>query len=127
MAAPIVSGAAAIVSSHYPELNMLQVAERLRTTADIIDTISENSNYYEKLGKGRLNLYRALTDTFSPSIRLIKWDFSDSADMDFGQNDTIYFNAKIINYLAPANNNMPKWSALAQELCLLTLYGILAN
>ncbi|NLL28366.1 MAG: S8 family serine peptidase [Bacteroidales bacterium] len=119
MAAPIVSGAAAIVSSHFPELNMLQVAERLRTTADVIDTISENSSYYEKLGKGRLNLYRALTDTFSSSVRLIKWDFSDSADMDFGQNDTIYFNAKIINYLAPTNNLFAKLECLNPRVMLI--------
>jgi len=54
MAAPIVSAAAALVASYYPQLNMLQVAERLRTTADVIDTIAANSPYQGKLGKGRL-------------------------------------------------------------------------
>jgi subtilisin family serine protease len=73
MAAPMVSAAAALVFSHYPQLNNLDAIELLRTTADKIDTISSNLIYKNKLGSGRLNIYNALSDTFIPSIRLLDY------------------------------------------------------
>ncbi len=99
MAAPCVAGAAALVSSYYPTLNMLQVAERLRTTADVIDTLSCNNGYFSYLGTGRLNMYRALTDTFSVSVRLDDYAFTDSSDMTYFPGDTLFVGINVINYL----------------------------
>jgi len=99
MAAPVVAGAASLVSSYFPQYNMLQVAERLRVTADVIDTLPNNLAYSGMLGTGRLNMYRALTDTMSPSVRLVDWSFSDSANMKFDPFDTLYIHAIALNYL----------------------------
>jgi len=106
MAAPIVSAAAALVASYYPQLNMLQVAERLRTTADVIDTIAANSPYQGKLGKGRVNLFRALTDPFNkPSVRMVKYQLTDGNDNVYIMGDTIRLTLKITNYLAPTSSH----------------------
>src|SRR6185437_10058009 len=58
---PIVAGAAALVRSKFPSYNSQQVIQQLRITADDIYSLPENSAYIEMLGKGRLNMYRALT------------------------------------------------------------------
>src|SRR5690606_7645865 len=63
---PLVSSAAALVKSRFPQFNMSQVKEQLRITADNIDT--RNPVYAGLLGKGRLNLFRAVTET-PPSVR----------------------------------------------------------
>lgn len=68
MATPIVSSAAALVKSYRPDLSMRQVGELLRVTADNID--SKNLSYAGKLGKGRLNVFRALTERTLPSVRI---------------------------------------------------------
>ena len=62
-ASPIVASAAALVWSANPGLQPLQVAEQLRATADDIYTVPGNASYVNKLGKGRLNMFRALTET----------------------------------------------------------------
>lgn len=106
MSAPCTAGAAALVSGYYPQLSMLQIAERLRTTADIIDTLTGNTTYASWLGTGRLNMYRALTDPFTPSVRLDSYSFSDSADLTFFPGDTLYINVSVLNYLDTSSANL---------------------
>ncbi len=100
-ASPIVAGAAALVWSYFPALHPLSVAEHLKNTSDIIDTIAGNIIYQGKLGKGRLNMYRALTDTFKPAIKLLTVDITDNNDNIFLMNDTLHITGNFINYLAP--------------------------
>ena len=69
MSCPMVVGTAALIRAHYPELNALQVMERLRVTADDIYSVGDNAQYKELLGKGRLNMYQALVDSTSSSVR----------------------------------------------------------
>ncbi len=70
MSSPIVAGAAAILRSHFPSLDALQTGAILKMTADPIDSVEENEAYAGLLGHGRLNLYRALTETHWPYIRI---------------------------------------------------------
>jgi serine protease len=101
MASPICAGAAAIVKTFYPSYDGLQVGEQLRRTAD--DIYSLNSGYKEKLGSGRINLYRALTES-SPSVRMRPLNISDKNDEVFVVNDTLYITGTIVDYLAPVSN-----------------------
>lgn len=65
---PITAGAAALVWAHNPTFTPTQVAEQLRVTSDE-SAYAQNSTFYaKKLGKGRLDIFRALTKNF-PSIR----------------------------------------------------------
>lgn len=95
-AAPMVSACAAIVKSYFPNLSALQLAERLKITSDDLDTIPLNSLYIGKLGKGRLNLFRALDDLESPSIRYSNPQFSRENIRNL---DTVTFFADFKNYL----------------------------
>lgn len=104
MAAPAVAGAAALVWSYFPFLEPLQVYQHLKNTADIIDTISYNIPYFEKLGYGRLNMYLALVDTFKPGVQLRSLDVTDNNDSVFLMNDTLCFTGHFVNYLAPTQD-----------------------
>ncbi|MBN2683010.1 MAG: S8 family serine peptidase, partial [Bacteroidales bacterium] len=98
-ASPVVSGCAGIVKAYFPELDAIQVGERLRVTSDNIDTIPLNSAYVGLLGKGRVNLYRALTDTLIPSVRIINESLSGNSGPFVESGDTLIINGEMINYL----------------------------
>lgn len=63
MAAPYVSGAAAVVWSHFPEMDYLDVKNRLIQTVDRQYIFEE-----QVLAGGRLNLYNALTNIQFPPL-----------------------------------------------------------
>lgn len=102
MAAPVVSACAAIVKSHFPNYNAQQIAQKLITTADNIDHLAP-ANYAEKLGTGRVNLFRALSETNSPGIEFINRQIIGSNDF-FRSNDTLKISGDFINYLASTSN-----------------------
>ncbi|MDQ3537032.1 MAG: S8 family serine peptidase, partial [Bacteroidota bacterium] len=102
--APIVSGAAALVRSKFPELNALQVIERLRVSADDIYHIPYNQTFKDQLGKGRLNMHRAVSDFTSPAIRMINFKYKNKYGNYAFPGDTISIEGTFINYLSPSNN-----------------------
>ncbi len=100
--APLVSGAAALVWSQYPELTPLQVAEQLRVTADA-GIYDNNPLYINKLGRGRLDIASALIIQ-SPSIRAGNQRLVDEGgDLpDPGDNVRLYFD--YTNFLQPSSS-----------------------
>lgn len=104
MAAPCAAGAAAIIKSFYPSYTALQVGERLKTTCDdsIYNLVSPIYDY--KLGNGRINLFRALTDQLSPSIVTTQRNISDNNDNTFVINDTLRIAGTHTNYLGATSN-----------------------
>jgi hypothetical protein len=105
-AAPIVAGLAGLVRSKYPSLNALQVSELIRITADpLIDSLSNNITYLqEKLGKGRINMYRALTDNTLPAIRMYRKNHYNNFGAYAFSDDTVKINCYFRNYLQPTAN-----------------------
>lgn len=104
MSAPIVAGAAALIWSKFQNLHPLQIKEHIKNTSDLIDTVGTNNLYEGKLGKGRLNMFRALTDSFSSAIKLLNLTISDYNNEVFVINDTLYITGNFINYLKPTTN-----------------------
>ncbi|MBI2967406.1 MAG: S8 family serine peptidase [Bacteroidetes bacterium] len=102
--AAIISSCAGLVRAYRPWLTAMQVNYQLKVTADNIDTIPGNANYAGKLGSGRINLFKALNDTFFPAIALVDNIIKDNNDEFFIPGDTLYFTGTFINYLAPANS-----------------------
>ncbi|MDP4267540.1 MAG: S8 family serine peptidase [Bacteroidota bacterium] len=102
--APIVAGCAALVKSRFPSYNALQIGEQLKVTADNIDTIPGNAAYKGLLGSGRVNIFRALTETNHPSVVMCNINYSDNNDEIFLGNDSIWIGGLFTNYLAPVNN-----------------------
>lgn len=63
IASPLVAGIAGLVWSHFPNMTALEVAERIKCTADNIDAIPGNEPYAGLIGTGRVNAYAALTSS----------------------------------------------------------------
>ncbi|CAN5432905.1 hypothetical protein BH10BAC1_BH10BAC1_09850 [soil metagenome] len=103
MASPCVAGAAGIVKSFFPTYTALQVGERLKVTADNIYSL-HSPIYANKLGTGRINLYRALTDPNTPSVVMTSQTVVDGNDNTFIVGDTLRISGNYTDYLAPCTN-----------------------
>ena len=102
MACPIAAGIVGLVKTAHPAWSGVQAAEQVRVTSDKIDAL--NPSFTGLLGHGRVNAYRALSETH-PSIRLTGVRYEDSDQdgiIERGENVKVYF--EIINYLAAASN-----------------------
>jgi len=108
-AAPIVSGAAALVHGKYPEANMVLIAEHLKATADPIDI---QNSFLAGFLPGRLNLMKALQD--SPFSRgYISTEWVKVPNRRNAKGDTISIRLKLKNIGAvPSNNVTLKLSSL---------------
>ncbi|GHA54768.1 S8 family serine peptidase [Pontibacter akesuensis] len=100
-AAPTVAGGAALVRTHFPELNARQVAERLRASTDNIYTLPGNKPYFEMLGTGRFNLKKALKLLNLKSVRCLTFAPRPKQRMAAGQ--SIVIDADFVNFLAPTS------------------------
>ncbi len=98
-AAPVVAGVAALVWSYYPELNALQIAERLKTTTDNIDTIAYNAPYAGLMGSGRVNMLKALSNPVSPALVFEDMVVEDDRENNYQNSNLVLVKGKIINYL----------------------------
>lgn len=103
LSASLVSGCAGLLRAHFPDWLPEQIGEQIRVTADIIEEIPANTPYAGLLGGGRLNVYRALTETGHPSVRLKNRSFSGTNIPYFNPGDTVNILGDIINYLAPVS------------------------
>ncbi len=101
MASPITAGTCAIVKSQFPSYTGLQVGEKVRVTGDNID--AQNPSYIGQLGKGRINMLRALTIS-SPSVRLNSYTVTDGNNNVPQPNDTMRITGSFKNYLDPTTN-----------------------
>jgi len=118
MATPLVSSAAALVSAKYPDLSGVQLGELLRIGSDDIYPIPENSDYLNKLGSGRLNIYKALTAGETPAIRkqnvsIVNHFGSRSAG------DTLSLNVDLRNLMRPASNLNVSLSSASSKVEIL--------
>jgi subtilisin family serine protease len=96
MASPIAAGVAAIIKAQFPSYTSLQVGEKLRVTCDNID--AGNPSYAGQLGKGRVNMLRALTVS-SPAVRLNSYTVVDNNNNIPQVNDTLTITGTFKNYL----------------------------
>jgi hypothetical protein len=101
-ATPIVAGLLGLVKSYHPEWTSDQVITQVLGTADTIDYL--NPAYENLLGSGRINAYRALTDTSVTLDQEITLDLFFSSFQDFDGNlmpepgDTVSLSLKLRNY-----------------------------
>jgi serine protease len=105
MSTPLVAGVAALVKARFPAYTPAQVGEQVRVTCD--DIYGANFTYRYKLGKGRVNAYRALTESW-PSVRMTDFTASDSAGGNdngaFEVNEDIDIFMEFTNYLDPTSS-----------------------
>ncbi|MEP7145804.1 MAG: S8 family serine peptidase, partial [bacterium] len=101
MASPICAGVCAIVKSQFPSYNAIQVGEKVRVTCDNID--AQNPSFAGKLGKGRVNMFKALTVN-SPAVRLNSYSVMDGNNNVPQPNDTLKIIGTFTNYLETTSN-----------------------
>jgi serine protease len=104
MSSPIVAGCAGIVHSAFPTLNSRQIAERIKLFSDTVDQLPFNAPWETRLGEGRLNLFKSLTETGVPAPVMHDINITDSGYGQFLPGDTINIAGFITNYLYPANS-----------------------
>lgn len=98
-AAPMVAATAALVKDRFPTLTGQQIMERVRRTADDIYSIGNNGLYDGKLGTGRLNAYRAVSETGVKSMRIEPPNVQSKFAPVAFYGDTIQVTARLTNYL----------------------------
>lgn len=104
-AAPLVAATAALVKNQFPNLSAVQIMERIRATTDDIYDIASNTSYQGKLGKGRLNMLRAVSETNVKSLRASNVDFQSKGHQGIFYGDTVQVTITFINHLSPINNS----------------------
>ncbi len=105
-ACALTSGSTALVMSFYDTLQPQQVGAMLQQTAYNIDTITGNAAYVGKLGYGRIDLYRAITEPMRPFIHMVQRNYTDGNDDIFSVNDTVTLTGNFLNYLAPSSASL---------------------
>lgn len=129
MSAPITAGGAGLVQSKFNYTNALQIGQRLKQTSDYHYTSGPNITgigntqvqYKDKLGKGRMNLQRALTDPESPSVVFSNQMIVDHNDNAFVIGDSLFITGDFINYLSPTANLTASITAVTGGTYLTTI------
>jgi len=103
---PVTAGCAALLKSRYPSLTGLQIGEKLKVSADVIDTMPANLPYKGLLGSGRLNIFRALVDSLSPSVQMNNILYvNNNNEAAANPGDTIFISGDFLNFLSPTSVN----------------------
>jgi len=126
-AAPIVSGAAALLRVQYPLLNSQQIIERLISTADNIDNVVGNSPYIGKIGAGRLNMFRALTDSLK-SVSMVSRNITGLKNQPYLLNNfTSNMVIKALNSLNALPNIQVKLSSNSPYIIMKDSIAVLGD
>jgi len=102
-AAPVVAGAAAILRYHFPQYSARQVAAQLKVTADNIYHLTANIPFTGMLGTGRLNLYRALTETHHSYVDMLDLVADPDAFAHARPGQRLSLTSRFQNLLAPTS------------------------
>jgi len=105
MSSPLVAGLAGLVFSTRRSYTALQTAEQIRVTSDNIEQFNDASLKY-LLGRGRINAFRAVTDTNATAIRATSVKFIDEGNGNgiLESGEMISIEITFTNYLKSATN-----------------------
>ena len=99
MASPLVAGLAGLVASVFPNYSPQQIAEQIRVTSDDVYLTNNTPDLQYLLGKGRINAYRAVTETKAVSVRITNVNYSGSGSGVYGIGDEVTAQLSLKNYL----------------------------
>ncbi len=99
-AAPLVAATAALVRYRFPQLTAPQVAAQLRQTTDDIYALPANAAWVGRLGTGRLNVLKALTQTTRQETRVVSSTFAPARAV-YLPGDTLRLTVDVQNLLQP--------------------------
>jgi len=111
MSTPIVVGIAAMVKMKYPDYTPIQIQEHIKATTDNVDSL--NPNFIGKIGKGRVNALKAVTEPNPKNLLVRKTIIEDSnGDGRFVSKEECTLSLVIANYLNKIDNLIIKVQAL---------------
>lgn len=119
MAAPVVAGVAGLIKSQFPNYTWRQITEQIINTGDDIYAIND-TKYNNKLGGGRVNAFKAVTEINKPGIALINKLVTDNNDNIFLAGETIQITGYFKNLLANASNVVISATTVNNRLQLLS-------
>ena len=104
MSSPLTAGLAALVFTQFPNYTPMQVAERIRATADYDGTYSANPADSVKylLGRGKIDAFKALSDQNPISVRASKVKFIEegNGNGNFESGESAHIEITFTNYLS---------------------------
>lgn len=127
MAAPVVSGAAALLKSLRPGLSALELKEILKQSSDTFPSNAVNDRYRNQMGQGRLNVEKALGFTAKPVWHVSNLSFSDSNDDWFVPGDTLSLSFSIQSLLENSSQLSLKLSHASSYLQVIDSVHSLAS
>lgn len=99
MAAPVISGGAALLKAQFSSYTNHQIAALIQATTDDLNVI--NPSYIDKLGSGRLNLFAAISGASAQFLALTNQSTTDNNNNIFVFGDTLFIEGFFENYLDP--------------------------
>ena len=106
-ASPLVAGIAALVKTANPHFTPHQVREQVRLTADNIEAVNDAS-LAGLLGRGRVNAYRAVTESGFPAVRMTEYQLI-GGERALHSGESAEITARVTNYLADTENLTIEW------------------
>ncbi len=118
MASPLVAGLAGLVIDKFPNYTPLQVIEQIRVNADNIDAL--NPTKTNLLGSGRINAYKALSNTESKSVRIESSEFVETSNPNgvLMRGEEVAINIYFVNYLNPISTFTADLSTTSSEITI---------
>jgi serine protease len=98
-AAPVVSGASALIFSAFPGYTPEQVTARIKETSFNHYSIPGNAGFTNRLGKGRIDVGNALNSIPGPSIYMTTRNWADGNDGIFTPGESISLSGNFTNWL----------------------------
>jgi photosystem II stability/assembly factor-like uncharacterized protein len=117
---PLVAGMAGVLKARNPSWTPQQIAAQLRVTADSID--GANPSYSGSMGRGRVNLARALTESH-PGIDIVSANIRTTRGSSiFLPGDTVVMTLTVRNVLPATANNL-NFNVITTDPLLAVLQG----
>lgn len=103
MATPIVAAVTAMTINKFPDYTPIQVQEHIKACSDNIDTL--DNAYAGKIGKGRVNAYKALSTSNAKSLIINDYEFVETEpDFVYAPGEELLLKISLKNILAKMEN-----------------------
>ncbi len=103
MATPIVAAVTAMTINKFPDYTPIQIQEHIKACSDNIDSL--DYAYAGKIGKGRINAYKALSTSNSKSLIISNYTFIETdPDYVYAPEEQVILKINLKNILSKIDN-----------------------